>query len=258
MRTGPAVFTFLFFITSFQAGCASYTVPGPAAQMQAFGVVPPGEREQLTDHQIRRELSLKPLATFPANLCVARVQGAGYRNGYGRAYGQGAYSVVTTREVETQEHLKRLAGMPMVQGVAPINRLLLPADLNSDKELRQAAAKLHTQILLIYTFDTDYYDEDSGNPLDVVTLGFGAHKKIRITSTASAALLDVRNGYIYGVAEATARHEQDTSSWNNQKKADESRRIAEAQAFDKLLNELATTWSGVVRTYATRPTDAGN
>ncbi len=259
MRLHPAVIILLFvFAASIQSGCESYVVPGPAAQMQAFGVVPPGEREQLTDHQIRQELSRKPLATFPANLCVAHVQGASYRNWYGRAYGRGAYSVITTREVQTEEHLKRLAGMPMVQAVAPMSRMLLPADLHSDMELRQAAAKLHTQILLIYTFDTDYYDENSATPLDVVTLGFRSHKKVRITTTASAALLDVRNGYVYGVAEATARNEQDTSSWNNQEKADESRQRTEAEAFDRLLDELATTWTGIVQTYATAQPDAGS
>ncbi len=257
MRHYLAALTLIVITTFFQTGCSHYAVPGPAAQMRAFGVVSPSEREKLTDHQIKQELSRKPLATFPANLCVARVQGVGYRNWYGSAYGRGAYSVFTARDVETDAHLKKLASMPMVQSVAPMNRLLLPAELNSDKELRRAAAKLHTQILLIYTFDTDYYDENSATPLDVVTLGFGSHKKVRITCTASAALLDVRNGYLYGVAEATAQHEQNTSSWNNQEKVDESRRHAEAEALDQLINELAMTWSGVVNTYATVPAATG-
>lgn len=261
MRADFPTIVSVILITMLQIGCVSYTVPGPAAQMETFGIVSPSQREQLTDHQIKRELELKPLATFPVNLCVARVQGADYRSAYGRAYGRGAYSVVTTREVETDEHLEKLAGMPMVQGVAPMNRLMLPAELKSDRELRQAAARLHTQILLIYTFDTYFYDENSATPLDVVTLGFGSHKKVRITSTASAALLDVRNGYVYGLAEATATHEQDTSSWNNQEKADESRHHAEAEAFDSLIDELSKTWSGVVQTYAgvypTAGTDIG-
>lgn len=250
MRAYLATITLFAMIALFQTGCVSYTVPGPGARMETFGVVTPGERERLTDQQIQRELELKPLVTFPANLCVAHVQGVDYRNAYGRAYGRGAYSVVTTREVETDEHFKRLADMPMVQGVATVSRMLLPSQLNSDIELRRAAAKLHTQILLVYTYDTDFYDENSGSPLDVVTLGFGSHKKVRITTTATAALLDVRNGYVYGVAESTAQHEQDTSSWNNEEKADESRRQAEAEAFDGLVDEVAKTWSGVVRQYA--------
>lgn len=240
---------FILFATT-MTGCASYTVPGPGARMETFGVVSDADREKLTDYQVSRELELKPLATFPANLCVARVQGNDYHNYYCRSYGRGDYSVVTTRDVEKDEHYEKLTAMPMVQGVAPMNRLLLPTELRSDRELRHAAAKLHAQILLVYTFDTRFYRVNNASPLDVVTLGFGAHKKIRITCTASAALLDVRNGYLYGIAEATAQHEQDTSSWNNQAKADQSRRQVEAEAFDDLVNELTRTWSGVVQTYA--------
>jgi len=237
------------------AGCKShYATPGRAAEMNAFGITPADQREQLTDYQIKRELERKPLATFPANICIARVQGANYGNyRYQHRYGQGAYSVITTRDIETDAHFKTLADMPMVAGLAPINRILLPKDLKSDMELRQAAAKLHAQILLIYTFDTRFYNENHASPVDVITFGFGNHQKIRITTTASAALLDVRNGYVYGVAEATAQQEQSTSSWNNQEKADESRRKAEAQAFDQLITELTHTWKDVVHNYAKPP-----
>lgn len=239
------------------AGCSSrYATPGPAAQMQVFGITPADQREQLTDYQIKKELERKPLATFPANICIARVQGAQYHNYYHQGYGRGAYSVVTTRDVETDEHFQKIADLPMVAGIATVNRMLLPKELKSDMELRQAAARLHTQILLLYTFDTQFYDENNASPLDFVTFGFGNHKKIRITSTASAALLDVRNGYVYGVAEATAQHEQSTSSWNNQEKADESRRKAEAEAFDLLIIELTHTWKGVVNNYAKPPATA--
>lgn len=246
----------LLAATLLNAGCQSYTTPGPAADMRVFGITPPGQREKLTDYKIKQELERKPLATFPANICIARVQGNEYHNYYHRGYGNGAYSVVTTRDVETDEQLQRIEDLPMVAGVATVNRMILPSDLKSDMELRQAAAKLHAQILLLYTFDTRFYDENNASPADVITFGFGNHKKIRITVTASAALLDVRNGYVYGVAEATAQHEQPTSSWNNQKKADESRQQAEAEAFDQLVTELTRTWKGVVHNYAVSPDTA--
>lgn len=252
-----AALALLLLITT---GCeTSYTVPGPAAEMKNFGVTPADQREKLTDDQIKKELERKPLATFPANLCIARVQGSGYGNYHRQySYGRGTYSVVLTRDnlVETDAHFKKLADLPMVAGLAPLNRMLLPSELKSDMELRQAAAKLHAQILLLYTFDTHFYNENSASPADVITFGFGKHQNIRITTTASAALLDVRNGYVYGVAEATAEHEQPTTSWNNEEKADESRRKAEAQAFDQLVTQLTQTWKGVVETYAVPPTTA--
>ncbi len=236
----------------------SYTTPGPAAEMKVFGITPADQREKLTDHQIKKELERKPLATFPANICIARVQGNDYGNHYHRGHGRGAYSVVTTPDtlVESDEQIQRIADLPMVAGLATVNRMILPQNLKSDMELRQAAAKLHTQILLLYTFDTHFYNENHASPADVITFGFGKHQNIRITSTASAALLDVRNGYVYGVAEATAQHEQPTNSWNNQEKADESRRKAEAEAFDQLVTQLTHPWKGVVHNYAVPPTTA--
>ncbi len=250
MRAYHAVLLLFALTFSVLPGCMRYTVPGPGAPMEAFGVVSADQRDQLTDQQIQHELARKPLVSFPAGICLAHVQSTDYRNAHGYAYGRGAYSVVTMREVETEDQLNRLASMPMVRGVATVNRLLLPSQLNSDMELRQAAAKLHTQVLLIYTFDTHFYHEDNATPLDVITLGFGGHKKVRITCTASAALLDVRNGYIYGVAEATTRSEQDTSSWNNEAGVDESRRKAESEALEKLVDELSVTWSNIIRQYA--------
>jgi hypothetical protein len=242
----------LLALTLLITGCTTlrYTTPGPAADMKAFGVTPADEREQLTDYKIQQELDRKPLATFPANICIARVQGSGYRSYGNQSFGAGAYSVVLTRDVETDEQLQKIAELPMIAGLAPVNRMLLTSNLKSDMELRQAAAKLHAQILLIYTLDTHFYNQNNASPADVITFGFGKHQKVRITSTASAALLDVRNGYVYGVAEASAQHEQPTTSWNNKKKADESRLAAESEAFDKLVTELTRTWKDVVHTYA--------
>ena len=258
--TAPCLTALLAIVFLITTGCSStYTVPGPAAEMKNFGITPADQREKLTDYQIKKELERKPLATFPANLCIARVQGSGYGNYHRQySYGRGTYSVVLTRDnlVETDEHFEKIAGLPMVAGLAPLNRMLLPSELKSDMELRQAAAKLHAQIILLYTFDTHFYNENSASPADVITFGFGKHQNIRITTTASAALLDVRNGYVYGVAEATAEHEQPTNSWNNEEKADESRRQAEAQAFDQLVTQLTHTWKGVVHTYAVPPTTA--
>lgn len=253
MTHRPAVWkTVILLLAVFMlTGCQMhYHTPGRAADMQVFGVTPPGEREQLTDYKIKQELERKPLATFPASICIAQVQGNEYRSYSRHGYGRGNYSVVTTREVGTDEQLDKIASLPMVAGLGTVNRMILPDELQSDMELRQAAAKLHAQILLLYTFDTRFYDLNSASPVDVLTFGFGNHKDVRITVTASAALLDVRNGYVYGIAEATATREQPTNSWNSEKKADESRRKAEAEAFDDLVTELTRMWKGVVETYA--------
>ena len=43
-------------ITLISAGCSSYVVPGPAADMRAFGVMSPQQRDELTDHDIQEIL----------------------------------------------------------------------------------------------------------------------------------------------------------------------------------------------------------
>ena len=138
-----------------------------------------------------------------------------------------------------------------------MNRLLLPPQLNSDMDLRQAAAALHADVLLVYTLDTTFRVEDSLAPLTVVTLGLSPNQHARVVCTASAVLLDTRNGFVYGVAEATQQGTQLASAWTSGAAVDDTRRRTETQAFDKLVGELEKTWVGVVRTYATPAAPVG-
>jgi hypothetical protein len=60
-------------------------------------------------------------------------------------------------------------------------------------------------VLLVYTLDTTFVVEDKAAPLSVVSLGLFPNHLARVVCTASAVLMDTRNGYVYGVAEGTAR-----------------------------------------------------
>lgn len=231
-------------------GCASYSTPGPAADMRVFGVATEADRASQTEWQIKEKLELKPLAEFPTAIAVARVQGRDYRSYTVHGYGRGRYTVVTTRDIESDEHFERLEALPLVTGVAPMNRLILPESLESDRQLREAAAMLRADMLLIYTLDTDIYVGNRGTPVDIVTFGILPHKTARVTTTASAALLDTRNGYVYGLAEATAQQEQGANTWNTRDKIDEARRATESQAFAGLIDNFERTWAGVLKRYA--------
>jgi hypothetical protein len=231
------------------AGCASYATPGRGADLQALGV----SREALTDGSIVQSLARQPLAQFPTGIAVARVQAPGYRSETAETWGSGAYCVVTNRDVESPEQVARLAKMPAVAGVAPLNRLLLPHELKSDVELRQAAATLRADMLLVYTLDTTFRVQDKLAPLSVVTLGLSPNQQAQVVCTASAVLMDTRNGYIYGVAEATDRGTQLTSAWTSSSAVDDARKRTETGAFEKLVGELERTWAGVVRNSASPP-----
>jgi hypothetical protein len=88
--------------------------------------------------------------------------------------------------------------------------------------------------------------ESNGDHAGVITLGPSPHEQVRVTSTASAILLDTRNAYVYGLAEATSQQKRLTSSWQSSEAVDETRRAAESDAFDKLVGELERTWISVL------------
>lgn len=235
-------------------GCASYTTPGRGADLSSVGLTEQA-RKGLSDPSIQQTLDRKPLAAFPTSIAVARIQAADYHSCSTTGWGEGRYSIVTSRDVEKDEQFARMARLRMVQGIAPMNRLLLPQHLENDLPLRQAAAKLHADMLLIYTFDTSFYDNQFAQPLNVITLGLSPTKTINVTTTASAVLMDTRNGYLYGLAEGTASRNKLTNAWMSSDAMDDARQKNEQEAFEKLVGELEKTWTGVVNQYAIRRAD---
>src|SRR5688572_27675716 len=233
-------------------GCASYATPGRGAQMDLFGGSPQDAQARAeakaagTDAGIQAVLDKKPLASFPASLALVRVQAPGYVSYTARGWGGGAYTVLTTRDVEKPEDVSRINALPQVRGVAPLNRLVIPAVLNSDYELRAAAARMHADILVLYTIDTVFHETDRTTPVTVITLGAANNKRLRIMSTASAALLDTRSGYVYGLAEASGEHEELQNAYKTEEEIDRIRRNVETKAFAGLVGEMESTWKGVL------------
>ena len=199
-------------------GCAHYQTPGGGVSIPA-----------ITDAPIAEALARQPAAQFPAHVIVARVQAAGYESASGRGFGNGRYSVLTARDIETEEDFTQLASLPGVAGVGPINRILLPVDLHSAQELREAAAHLRGDIILLYTIDTRF-------------------EKSRLATTCAAAFVDVRTGYVYGVAEGSAADAQPPAYWRT-KAVDAARLKTERQAFSSALQEVAKAWTSINAEY---------
>lgn len=233
--------SFLALLALALSGCsANYTTPG--------GSVPLAD---LAETDINELLTRKPAARFPANIAVARVQAPGYVSHQNSSYGTGRYSVVTTRDVEGDDDIASIAAMPMVAGLGPLNRILLPSDLDSIKALRIAAARLKADILLIYTFDTTFrVGEQHFRPLNVIALGFLPNKEVAVTTTASAAMFDVRTEFLYGLAEATAHESRYASAWGSADAVDDLRVKSEHKAFKALVPEIEKSWTGIVREHA--------
>jgi hypothetical protein len=225
-------------------GCASYTTPGGSVQLSS-----------LAETDINELMSKEPAASFPANISVARIQAPGYQSYKVSSFGTGRYSVVTTREVETEEDFERLSKLPQVAGIAPLNRILLPSNLDSVKSLREASARLNADILLIYTFDTSFHaGEQKFAPLNVITLGFLKNKEVTVTTTVSAAFFDVRTEYLFGLSEATSKESKNSSVWSTSDVVDDMRVTTEKAAFQKLLPEIEKTWLRITSQYSGKNT----
>ena len=230
-----------FLLVLVASGCASYTTPGAGVNVGDLTAA---------DDDIAEIMSREPSSPFPARISIARLQAAGYYSASNTCYGKGRYCIVTTRDIETEADFAELGNIPMVAGVAPLNRILVPAILDSIRELRVAAAKLKTDILLVYSFDTRFNVESTDiGPLQLVALGFFRNKKAHVTTTASAALFDVRTGFVYGVAESTATAEQKASVWSSEEAIDKARLHTEAESFRGLLDDVHILWKNVVETH---------
>ena len=204
-------------------GCAHYKTPGGGVSIPA-----------ITDSTIAEALKRQPAAQFPAHVIVARVQAAGYESSSGRGYGNGRYSVLTTRDIETEEDFTALASLPGIAGVGPLNRILLPVDLHSVQELREAAAHLRGDIILLYTVDTK----------------FQTQSQLRIVTTCSAAFVDVRTGYLYGLAEGSATDTGRSTLWMTRAAIDAARLKTEREAFSSALKEIAKAWTSINAEYS--------
>ena len=79
-------------------------------------------------------------------------------------------------------------------------------------------------------------------PLSVITLGLSPNQTAEVTTTASAILLDVRTGYVYGSCESTSRKNQLASAWTSGEAVDFMRLKTERQAFEELLGEFEALW----------------
>lgn len=236
-------------ITVFVAAVLSLLLTG----CQSVHYVTPSGRadlSQISSASMRESFSAEPAAEFPAHIAAVRVQAPGYRSYYterqGGVYGTGRFSVVTAKDVESDEVLQQIENLPQVGGLVTLSRLLLPERLESDRALREAAARLKADMLLLYTFDTTFHDHDTVKPLSVVTLGLSPTNKVQVNVTASALLIDTRTGFVYGAFESNERRELTTNAWQTREDADAARLDAEAEAFHNLVIEFQKTWPQVV------------
>lgn len=131
-----------------------------------------------------------------------------------------------------------------------LNRLLLPKNLSSDLDIRAAAAKLQADAILIYTMETTFDDGKILDPLTTVTLGLAPNKTFKITSTASAILMDTKTGFIYGALEETATRSGITMVWGSFKVIESGRKKTEQEALTKLIDSFTPFWNAIYKKHS--------
>ncbi len=225
--------------------CASkYTTPGASVNIS-----------ELADEDVSKILSNKPTAEFPVHMAIARIQSPQYTNyRYQRAmYNKpsGSFSMVLTRNSTEDEAFEMMNELDGIEQASPFNRLLLPYDYKSIKDLRVAAAKMKAEMLLVYTFDTEFIiDTKNYGPQNVFTLGYLKNKDVKVVTTASAAIFDVQTEYLYGLAEATAKESRRSNAWKKQDEVDALRVQTENEAFQELMQDLELVWADIKNEYA--------
>ena len=235
------------------SGCGEhYVTPGGGAPLALFDGEGAGSSTSYAGGgDLFSVYSAEPASAFPANLAIVRVQDRGYSTHTNHGYGHGRYSVVTTRDIETEDALQKIESLPMVLDVVPIGRVLVPSQANTIRDLRAPAAQLRADMLLIYTVDTTFsVDGRTLGPLTLISLGLLPTTRARVVSTVAGALVDVRTGFVYGTAEETAIEEQKTSIWSTPLTIDSARLTAEGNAFNGFVDEFQGLWAGVVNTHA--------
>lgn len=216
--------------------CSTYTTPGAGVSLAA-----------ISDVDIAEAMSRQPALTFPARLAVARVAAVGYRSGSNESIGSGAYAIVTTRDIESDASFERLGRMPRVAAIAPVSRLLVPANLGSTRDLRTAAAQLRADAVLIYTIDTRFRTESAQlGPLQTIALGFLPSEKAVVNATCAFMIIDVRTGFVYGTGETTATEDQRSNIWGSQSAIETARLKAEQRAYEDSLAEVEKLWASIL------------
>ena len=218
------------------AGCASYRTPGGPVR--------------LADIDGSDDASRLPSPHFPARVAVVRVQAPEYESFTSGSYGKGRYSVVTTPELMSDDALQAMAKWTAIEGITPLSPQLLPGKLDALDDLRLAAAKLQADIMLIYTVETAFQLQGRAvAPASSLSLGGKPDEDASVSSTASAVFTDVRTGFTYGRAEATAKTSDLGSAWGKASSVDQKRLETEQQAFKQLLAETEKTWDGIAKRY---------
>lgn len=227
----PTTILFLAIAAVFPTGCASH-INSPAVRSALEA-----KRAAFSDPLLARAYHAQPTMRFPATIAVA------------------------TQASETREHLRSLSArgrldtlksLPQLANFITLSSLLYnprTTETKPDLVMREAAARMHADAVLIVAVETQATDGKIIAPLTELSLGLFPNKRYELVSTALAALVDTRTGYVYGALEESRARSGLTMAWGSDDVMKRARAAAERDALDKLVAEFPAFWRGVVQNH---------
>ena len=215
------------------AGCSSY-VNSPA-----FAKAREATRAAFSDPLIARAANARPAMQFPATIAIAPND---------QCVREHVRALSALGKLDALESLPQLARTtvisPTILGETDREHRITP-----DIRLREAAAKLHADAVLIIAIETQATDGRIIAPLTELSLGLLPNKRYELISTAFAALVDVRTGYVYGTDEKSRAKSGITMAWGSEDVIRRARSKVERDAMEKLFADFPAFWRGVVATH---------
>jgi rhombotail lipoprotein len=162
------------------------------------------------DNQIRDIAAIEPDLRFPARIGLARIENGHLTSG-------------PIEETQAWGDLAEKLGapygdfVPVSPFIADMVRPNAKRDMSNNSshnvvaDIRRASARQHLDYVLAYEVAQNTSDESNGLSfanLTVLGMYIIPSRNVKINSTASAILIDVRNGYPYGTASAIATDKQ--------------------------------------------------
>ncbi len=198
--------------------------------------------EPSLEELIRQAAAVEPLLKFPARIGLARIE-----NGAMTAIPVGEFDVWFTL---VQAHGDMGTFVPVDPFVAEYTAQTVISEdrrrsasraTDAVNRIRLGAARQHIDAVLIYEVGAKATKENTALALaDLTVLGgaFLPTRAIDAEGRGRALLMDVRNGYPYGTAQATAALSRKTGSWGSDEETDALREAATLKVTRELAREV--------------------
>ncbi len=215
------------------SGCSSY-VNSPAATRAREA-----KRAEFTDPLIARAANARPTMQYPATIALAPND---------RSVREHVRALSAFGKLDALNSLPQLARTTVISP-AIIGDTDQEHRISADLRLREAAAKLHADAVLFIAIETQATDGRIIAPLTELSLGLLPNKRYELISTAFAALVDTRTGYVYGTVEKSRAKSGITMSWGSDDVIRRARAKVERHATETLFADFPAFWRGIVATH---------